>query len=337
MKVLVTGGAGYIGSHTAKALARAGHEPVVFDDLRTGFADNVRWGPLVRAPLDDPAAILNTLSGHAIEAVIHFAASAYVGDSMREPEAYFRNNVANTLSLLEAMLAAGVGTIVFSSSCATYGVPDVTPITEATPLRPVNPYGDTKVMVERMLHWIGQAHGMRWMALRYFNAAGADPDGELGEAHDPETHLVPLAIRAALGGPRLLVFGTDYETPDGTAVRDYVHVSDLANGHVAALDALSGGAPDGCLNLGTGHGHSVREVMAAVERATGRPVPHDLADRRLGDPPVLVADASAAHASVGWQPQYPALDAIVGSAVAWASRPNHVLHEIRGTKPDPRP
>ena len=320
MKVLVTGGAGYIGSHTAKALALAGHEPIVLDDLRTGYAENVRWGPLVRARLDDPPAIRAALEGHGVEAVVHFAASAYVGESMRQPVAYFRNNVGNTLNLLEAMLATGVGTIVFSSSCATYGVPESTPITEATAQRPVNPYGESKVIVERMLRWIGEIHGVRWMALRYFNAAGADPDGELGEAHDPETHLVPLAILAALGGPRLVVFGTDYPTRDGTAVRDYVHVSDLADGHVAALVALVGGGPSGGYNLGTGVGHSVSDVVDSVERATGRAVPRDLAPRRPGDPPILVADPSAASRVLGWQPRHPTLDSIVETAAAWAAR-----------------
>jgi UDP-arabinose 4-epimerase len=321
VKVLVTGGAGYIGSHTAKALAVAGHEPVVFDDLRTGYAENVRWGPLVNARLDDPAAIRDALTTHAIDAVVHFAGSAYVGESMRRPEAYFRNNVGNTLNLLEAMLAAGVGTIVFSSSCATYGVSGVAPITEATSQHPVNPYGESKLMVERMLRWMGEIHGIRWMALRYFNAAGADPDGELGEAHDPETHLVPLAIAAALGGPRLRVFGDDYPTPDGTPIRDYVHVSDLAGAHVAALRELeSGRATSGGLNLGTGRGHSVREVIAAVGRAAGRPVAHQVGPRRPGDPPVLVADASSARAVLGWEPRLADLDAIVGTAVAWASR-----------------
>ena len=320
MRVLVTGGAGYIGSHTAKALAIAGHEPVVLDDLRTGYAENVRWGPLIEASLDDAAALRTLLSTHAIEAVAHFAASAYVGESMRRPEAYFRNNVGGTLSLLEAMLAAGVGTIVFSSSCATYGVPDVTPITESTSQHPVNPYGESKLIVERMLRWMGEIHGLRWLALRYFNAAGADPDGELGEAHNPETHLVPLAVGAALGGPRLHVFGDDYPTPDGTPIRDYVHVSDLADAHVAALRELeSGRATSGGLNLGTGRGHSVREVIAAVERAAGRPVRYQVDARRQGDAPVLVADPSLSQTVLGWQPRFTGLGAIVETAVAWAA------------------
>ena len=318
MKVLVTGGAGYIGSHTAKALALAGHEPTVFDDLRTGHPENVRWGPFVNARLDDAAAIGEALTNHRADAVIHFAASAYVGESMRNPAAYFRNNVANTLNLLEAMLGAGIGTIVFSSSCATYGLPPASPIVESMPQRPVNPYGETKVMVEHMLRWMGEIHGMRWTALRYFNAAGADPDGELGESHDPETHLIPLAVAAALGGAPLRVFGADYPTPDGTPIRDYVHVTDLAAAHVAALDALASGGTSGGLNLGTGRGHSVREVLEAVERATGVPVPHVVGPRRAGDPPILVADPSAARAALHWEPRFTSLDEIVATAVAWA-------------------
>ena len=318
MKVLVTGGAGYIGSHTAKALAQAGHEPIVFDDLRTGHIENVRWGPFVNACLDDAAGIRGALAGHRIDAVVHFAASAYVGESMHDPVAYFRNNVANTLNLLEAMLTAGVRTIVFSSSCATYGVPPASPIVESMPQRPVNPYGESKVMVERMLRWMGEIHDMGWIALRYFNAAGADPDGELGESHDPETHLIPLAVAAALGGAPLRVFGADYPTPDGTPIRDYVHVTDLAAAHVAALDALASGGTSGGLNLGTGRGHSVREVLEAVERATGVPVPHVVGPRRAGDPPILVADPSAARAALHWEPRFTSLDEIVATAVAWA-------------------
>ena len=318
MKVLVTGGAGCIGSHTAKALAQAGHEPIVFDDLRTGHIENVRWGPFVNACLDDAAGIRGALAGHRIDAVVHFAASAYVGESMHDPVAYFRNNVANTLNLLEAMLTAGVRTIVFSSSCATYGVPPASPIVESMPQRPVNPYGESKVMVERMLRWMGEIHDMGWIALRYFNAAGADPDGDLGESHAPETHPIPLAIAAALGGEPLRVFGADYPTPDGTPIRDYVHVTDLAAAHVAALDALASGGTSGGLNLGTGRGHSVREVLEAVERATGVPVPHVVGPRRAGDPPILVADLSAARAALLWEPRFTSLDEIVATAVAWA-------------------
>ena len=321
MKVLVTGGAGYIGSHTAKALAAAGHEPVVIDDLRTGHRENVRWGPFFEASIADREQVRRVMGSERVDAVIHFAASAYVGQSMSAPRDYYDNNVGGTLALLDAMLAEDVGRIVFSSSCATYGMPDANPIDEAQPQRPVNPYGETKLAVERALHWYRGAYGLRWFALRYFNAAGADPGGDLGEDHDPETHLIPLAIQAALdSGPPLQIFGTDYPTPDGTAVRDYIHVSDLATAHIAALVALDDPGAVGGLNLGTGRGHSVDEVIAAVERIGGRPVPASRGPRRAGDPPALVADAGAAQAALGWQPAYPSLDDIVETAWRWHER-----------------
>jgi UDP-glucose-4-epimerase GalE len=287
------------------------------DDLRTGYADNVRWGPLERGDVGDRPFVTEILRRHRIDGVLHFAASAYVGDSMREPLDYFRNNVGGTLSLLEAMRDAGVATIVFSSSCATYGIPECLPITEAAPQRPVNPYGETKLAVERMLGWAAVAHDLRWISLRYFNAAGADPEGHLGEAHEPERHVIPLAIAAALGGRPLAVFGEDYPTADGTAIRDYIHVSDLADAHIRALDRVGAGGASGGLNLGTGVGHSVRQVIEAVERATGRPVPFAIAPRRAGDPPGLVADASAAAAALGWRPRFARLDEIVDTAVRW--------------------
>jgi UDP-arabinose 4-epimerase len=318
VKVLVTGGAGYIGSHTAKALAQAGDEPVVLDDLRTGSRANAKWGPLVDAPLADTERLREVLRRERVEAVVHFAASAYVGESMRDPRAYFRNNVDGTLSLLDAMLAEDVRSIVFSSTCATYGIPDRVPITEDEKQLPVNPYGESKLFVEKVLRWYGEAYGLRWAALRYFNAAGADPDGEVGEEHDPETHLIPLTIRAALGrGPALEIYGTDYPTPDGTAVRDYIHVVDLAGAHLRALRLLAEGATIGGLNLGTGIGHSVREVVAAVERAAGRPVPVREGPRRPGDPPSLVADPARAMQQLGWHPRLASLDAIVSTAFRW--------------------
>ncbi len=265
MRVLVTGGAGYIGSHTAKALARDGFEPVVLDNLVTGHRSAVRWGPFVRGDVGDRGLVRRVIRDHRVEAVVHFAACAYVGESIQDPRKYFRNNVANTLALLDAMLDAGVDQIVFSSTCATYGVPDELPIGEDHPQRPVNPYGDSKLFVERMLGAYGVAYGLRSVALRYFNAAGADPEGELGENHDPETHLIPLVIEAALGRrPWVDVLGTDYPTPDGTAVRDFVHVTDLAEAHVRALGHLLGGGESVALNLGTGAGHSVREVIGTV-------------------------------------------------------------------------
>jgi UDP-arabinose 4-epimerase len=283
----------------------------------------VKWGPLVEGDLADPTAIRRVLVEQEVEAVIHFAAYTYVGESMTDPGKYFRNNVAGTINLLDAMVATGVRDVVFSSTAAVYGEPEQVPIPDSHPLRPVNAYGETKLAVERMLHWYGQAHGLRYAALRYFNAAGADPDGEVGEDHSPESHLIPLAIAAALGrrGP-LSLFGTDYPTPDGTAVRDYIHVADLADAHLKALAALEAGATALGLNLGTGQGRSVREVIAAVEKATGRPVPVNEVGRRAGDPPVLVADAREAAARLHWKPRYPELDTIVAHAARWhAGRP----------------
>ena len=240
--ILVTGGAGYIGSHACKALAGAGYRPIAYDNLIYGHREAVRWGPLVEADLADRLRLAATLAEHDISAVMHFAAFAYVGESMTKPGLYFRNNLVNTLGLLDEMVTAGVRHIVFSSTCATYGTPERTPITEDTPQRPVNPYGESKLMVERALHWYGEAHGLRYAALRYFNAAGADPDGEIGEDHDPETHLIPLILDTAIGRrQRIDIYGTDYPTSDGTAVRDYIHVQDLAEAHVAAIGHLGGG------------------------------------------------------------------------------------------------
>ena len=253
MRILVTGGAGYIGSHTAKLLATSGHEPIVFDDLSQGHEWAVKWGPLERGSLADRARLADVFSRYDIDGVVHFAASALVGESMTNPGRYFENNTVGTLNLLEAMRAAGVGRLVFSSTCATYGNPVHVPIDETHPQAPVNPYGESKLMVEKMFRWYGEIHGLRWMALRYFNAAGADPDGEIGEDHDPESHLIPLVIGAALGTrPPVKIFGTDYPTPDGTAVRDYIHVADLADAHLRALDRLGAGEASQAINLGTG-------------------------------------------------------------------------------------
>jgi UDP-glucose-4-epimerase GalE len=322
MSILIVGGAGYIGSHTAKLVAASGHRPVVFDNLVYGHRSAVKWGPLVEGDLADPEAIRLALTEHAVEAVIHFAAYAYVGESMTDPGKYFRNNVAGTINLLDAMVAVGVRDLVFSSTCATYGEPQEVPISESHPQNPVNAYGETKLAVERMLRWYGQAHGLRYAALRYFNAAGADPDGEVGEDHSPETHLIPLAIEAAHGrGNPLSIFGTDYPTPDGTAVRDYIHVLDLGEAHLLALAALGKGTTSLHLNLGTGRGSSVREVITSVEKATGRTVPAREVGRRAGDPPVLVADARQANERLGWKPRYPELDTIVAHAVRWHARP----------------
>ncbi|SEK84686.1 UDP-L-arabinose 4-epimerase [Roseovarius azorensis] len=316
--VLVTGGAGFIGSHTCKLLRASGYRPVAFDNLTTGRSENARFGPLVRGDLRDTAAVQTALTDHGAVAVMHFAASAYVGDSMRDPLAYYDNNVGGMASLLRAMQGSGVTRIVFSSSCATYGVPAHLPITEDSPQNPINPYGRTKLIGEQMLTDQAAAHGLDHVALRYFNAAGADPEGELGEFHDPETHLIPLALMAASGrGGALSVFGTDYPTPDGTCIRDYIHVHDLARAHVLALRyLLDGGAPLR-LNLGSGEGLSIRQIIAAIERLTGRPLPVTFQDRRAGDPPVLTADPSLARQRLGFQTELSEIDTILCHAAPW--------------------
>jgi UDP-arabinose 4-epimerase len=316
MNVLVVGGAGYIGSHTAKQLFQAGHTVTVLDNLSTGHEWAVKWGPLERVDLANQQEIQRVLEMYNIEAVIHFAGSAYVGESMQKPAHYFNNNVTNSLNLLEAMHNTGVKTIVFSSSCTTYGIPTQIPITEDAPQTPISPYGESKLMVERMLHWFHECHGVKWVALRYFNASGADPEGEIGEQHDPETHLIPLVIGAALGTrPPIQVFGTDYPTPDGTAIRDYVHVNDLASAHIKALEYLVHGGQPTAFNLGTGTGHSVLEVIKMVEKVSGKKVPHVLTTRRAGDPAILVANPNAAQVSLQWQPILASLEVIVKTAL----------------------
>lgn len=322
MRVLVTGGAGYIGSHTAKTLKAAGHEPIVLDNLIYGHTWAVQWGPFEQGDLADAAFLRGVFDRHAIDAVIHFAANAYVGESMTDPSKYFRNNTFNTLNLLDTMVARGVARIVFSSTCATYGDPQRIPIDESHPQAPVNPYGESKLFVERILHWYGKAYDVRSVALRYFNASGADPDGDIGEDHDPETHLIPLVIEAALGRrPPVGVFGSDYPTPDGTAIRDYIHVMDLADAHVKALAYLAGDGASTAINLGTGHGHSVREVIRTVEQVGGATVPSTSSPRRAGDPPQLVADARRAKDVLDWTPRYPDLRTIIEHAWKWHTRP----------------
>lgn len=317
-RVLVTGGAGYIGSHTAKALAAAGYQPIVLDNLSSGNRSAVCWGPLEAGNIADESLVRGLIERYDIDSVIHFAANAYVGESMSSPRKYFQNNVTNSLKLLDAIVDCGVRDVVFSSTCATYGIPTSVPIGEDHPQAPVNPYGESKLFIERALNWYGQAYGLRSVCLRYFNAAGADPDGEIGECHDPETHLIPLAIRAAQTGySPLTIFGSDYETPDGTAVRDYTHVSDLADAHVRALKYLSGGGDSTAINLGTGRGHSVKEVQRAVKRVSGRPAPHVMMPRRAGDPAILVAKAEKARTVLGWEPRYTDLDEIVATAWRW--------------------
>jgi UDP-arabinose 4-epimerase len=325
--VLVTGGAGYIGSHTCKALAAAGYLPVSLDNLSLGHRWAVQWGPLVEAELLDQNAVQRALREHRIKAVIHFAASAYVGDSMRDPAAYYRNNVLTTLMLLDAMRAEGVNDIIFSSSCAVYGNPDCLPIDEAHATDPLSPYGQSKLDGENALRWYGMAYGIRWIALRYFNAAGADAEGLIGEDHEPETRLIPRAIMAAMGSvPELEVFGTDFPTRDGTCIRDYIHVSDLARAHVSALQALDNGTASQVLNLGTGRGYSVREVLQAVESATGRKVPHSAAPRRAGDPSEVIADSRRAEAVLEWSARESDLATIVGTAARWHARQKERAH-----------
>jgi UDP-glucose-4-epimerase GalE len=316
-RVLVTGGAGYIGSHAAKALARAGHTVFVYDNLVAGHREAVKYGELIVGEIGDTAAVRRALKSHDIGSVMHFAAYLDVGESVREPAKYYRNNVGGALSVLEAMAAEGATNFVFSSTCATYGDPIETPIVETHPQRPINSYGDSKLAVERALPHFERAHGIHATALRYFNASGADPDGELGEDHSPEIHLIPRAIEAATGGRGLQIFGDDYPTPDGTCLRDYIHVTDLADAHVKALEALAETGRSSAYNLGTGTPHSVRDVIAAVERVTGRTVPATLAPRRPGDPAVLYAAAQKAKSELRWTPRFAELDAIVGTAWAW--------------------
>jgi UDP-arabinose 4-epimerase len=311
-RVLVVGGAGYIGSHTAKLLHAQDIEPVVYDNLVTGHRSSVRWGPFVHGDILDTAHLGKTLAEYKPDAVVHFAASAYVGESVEEPSKYYRNNVAGTLSLLDACRHANIGKVIFSSSCATYGVPEALPISEATPQQPINPYGRTKLIAEQILQDYAAAYRLRYVALRYFNACGADPEGELGEWHEPETHLIPRALLAASGKiSHLEVFGDDYETEDGTCIRDYIHVTDLARAHVLALDHLVSGGPSLSVNLGTGKGTSIGEIVRAIGRITKCDVPVEMHPRRAGDPPALFADPSLASESLGFSPEYSDLDTII--------------------------
>ena len=313
----MTGGAGYIGSHAAKALHAAGYRVVVFDNLKAGHRQAVRYGDLVEGDVCDTNSVRDAIRRHEIFAVMHFAACLDVGESVREPVRYYRNNVGGALSVLEAMTAESVRYFVFSSTCATYGEPLETPIVETHPQQPINTYGETKLAVERALPHYERAYGVGFTVLRYFNAAGADPDGEMGEDHSPEIHVIPRAIDAATGGRGLEVFGDDYPTPDGTCLRDYIHVADLADAHVRALEALVETGKSDAYNLGTGRPHSVREVIDSVERITGRRVPWTLAPRRPGDPAVLYAAPHKAQAALHWTPRYADLDAIVGTAWNW--------------------
>ena len=321
MRILVTGGAGYIGAHTCKLLAARGRTPVCYDNLVYGHRDAVQWGPLEEGDLLDRSRLDEVLERHRPEAVVHFAAFTYVGESVENPGKYYRNNVVGTLNLLEAMRDRQIRRIVFSSTCATYGEPEQIPITEDHPQSPINPYGASKWMIERMLSDFDTAHGTKSAALRYFNAAGADPDAEIGEDHDPETHLIPLVLDVALGRRKeISIFGDDYDTPDGTCIRDYIHVTDLAEAHLRALDHLEKEGESLRLNLGNGQGYSVREVIEVAQRVTGRSIRARVTQRRPGDPPRLVGDASRARETLGWKPDYPALETIVKHAWAWQQK-----------------
>jgi len=313
--VLVTGGAGFIGSHTCKLLAAAGIEPIVYDNLVTGHRGAVRWGPLVKGDIQDTDLLIRTLGEYKPHAVIHFAASAYVGESVEDPAKYYLNNVAGSLSLLEACRRVQVMKIVFSSTCATYGTPANLPIRETTPQNPISPYGRSKLMVEQILEDYDSAYGLRYVSLRYFNACGADPEGELREDHEPETHLIPRALLCASGKlDRLALFGDDHETVDGTCVRDYIHVTDLARAHVQAVQYLIDGKESLAVNLGSGQGTSIREVLEAIGRLTARPVPTVVAPKRPGDPPILIADSTLASKRLGFVAQLSDIDTIIRTA-----------------------
>ncbi len=319
-RVVVTGGAGYIGSHAVRALADAGHDVAVLDDLSAGHAPAVPKGvALVRARIHDHDTVKQLLIDHRADAVMHFAAWLAVGESVQKPVDYYQNNVTGTLTVLAAMRDAGVTRFIFSSTCAVYGEPTSVPIVETLPKNPINPYGETKLTIERALPHLERADGIHWIALRYFNAAGAHPDGTLGEDHEDEVHLIPLAIRAATGGTPLRVFGEDYPTPDGTCLRDYIHVMDLADAHLRALEALERGAPSDAFNVGTGTPHSVRAVIDTVSRVVGKPVAWTAAPRRPGDPAVLYASADRARNELGWRPTYADLEVIVRHAWQWHS------------------
>jgi UDP-glucose-4-epimerase GalE len=316
--VLVTGGAGYIGSHTSKELSRAGYKVFVYDNLSRGHRWAVKWGPLIEGDLHDTERLTEVLRQNRIEAVLHFAALIAVGESMQVPEVYFHNNVVGSLSLLNAIRSAGVRRIVFSSTAGVYGIPETIPIPEDCPTNPLNAYGDSKLMVEKILHWEGVCHGLQWVALRYFNAAGGDAEGETGEDHHPETHLIPCLLQAAEGTRGACpIFGDDYPTPDGTCIRDYIHVTDLADAHVKALHYLEHGGASTTMNLGTGHGYSVREILTAAQKAVGRAVPVIQQPRRPGDPPSLVAASGRAQQVLGWKPTRSSLDNILETAWKW--------------------
>ncbi len=321
-KILITGGAGYIGSNTTQLLKRRGFDVVVVDDLSRGHKHNVENVPFHKITLSNTAALVDVLRSEACDAVIHFAAYIAVGESTQKPELYFTNNVGGTLSLLTAMVETGIKRLVFSSTAAVYGMPKTVPIPEDSAIAPLSPYGDSKVIVEKVLHWMDQFRDVRSIVLRYFNACGADPESTLGEEHDPETHLIPLLFRAIETGKAITIFGEDYPTPDGTCLRDYIHVVDLAEAHVLAVQKLLAGGSSDTFNVGTGEGHSVLEVVRSVEKVTGKKVPLAFGPRRDGDAPVLVANSDKLRKTLGWKPRYPELDDIV--TTAWQFEKRHI-------------
>lgn len=317
--VIVTGGAGYIGSHACKALDQAGYHPVTFDNLSNGHEWSVKWGPLEKGDVNDRARLDDVFKKYAPEAVLHFAGLIAVGESVKNPAIYYANNVSGSFTLLDAMRDHRVDRFIFSSTCAIYGEPEEIPMTENHPQAPVSPYGWTKLMIEKAAEHYHHAYGLHMAFLRYFNAAGADPDSETGEAHDPETHLIPLVLDAALGKrDSITIFGEDYDTPDGTCIRDYIHVTDLVAAHVSALEYLESNPTCRAFNLGNGQGFSVHEVVGSVERVTGKTVNVEMGERRAGDAPRLVGDSRRAREELGWNPQYADLDIIVETAWRWA-------------------
>jgi UDP-glucose-4-epimerase GalE len=326
LQVLVIGGAGYIGSHAARALRRQGHEVIIYDNLSNGHAQLAAGFELLCADLADRVSLSAAL--RRVDSVMHFAAHAYVGESVRDPRKYFQNNVEAGLVLLNACVDCGIRRIIFSSTCAVYGTPEKIPITEQNPRQPVNPYGTSKLFFENALEAYDRAYGLKYAALRYFNAAGADESGEIGELHDPESHLIPLALQAATGArPALEIFGTDYPTPDGTCIRDYIHVNDLADAHLTALERLAQGADSIAVNLGTGHGHSVKEVLSKIEQVASLKVPFVAAPRRPGDPPALVADPSKAAQLLNWKAKR-SLDEIVTTAWHWMQKTTAIKNPL---------
>ncbi|HXV23435.1 MAG TPA: UDP-glucose 4-epimerase GalE [Alphaproteobacteria bacterium] len=333
--VLVTGGAGYIGSHACKALRGRGYLPVALDSLANGHAEFAKWGPLVVGDIGDEQLVSSVVRQYGVRAVLHFAALAEVEQSMRDPVLYYENNVAKSVGLIEALRGAGVDRLIFSSSCSVYGVPERSPIAEELGTNPISPYGESKLAIENLLRACDHAYGLRSVSLRYFNAAGADPQGEIGERPRAHSRLIPRAIEAALGlRPEVAIFGDDYSTRDGTAVRDYVHVEDVVDAHLSALDYLDAGAASTVLNLGAGIGHSVREVIVAVERITGRRIPTRIAPRRPGDPPELIASIYRAAELLNWRPRRSNLDTIIGSALAWQCGKPAEGVQLAGERPD---